>query len=124
MQVLLKDADPLHKVSILSRGPYGGATFSLPERDRMVYTKEYLIAMIQVAFGGRIAEDMFFGEISSGASMDIKQVTAIARQMVKEYGMNESLGFVYYGEEEAIWDWVGRPIQARPPTRSIRKSRS
>jgi cell division protease FtsH len=100
VQVLLKDADPLHKVSILSRGPYGGATFSLPERDRMVYTKEYLTAMIQVAFGGRIAEDMFFGEISSGASMDIRQVTAIARQMVKEYGMNESLGFVYYGDEE------------------------
>ncbi|NOX58596.1 MAG: ATP-dependent zinc metalloprotease FtsH [Planctomycetes bacterium] len=109
VQVKLKDADPLHKVSILSRGPYGGATFSLPERDRMVYTQEYLVAMIQVAFGGRIAEDMFFGEISSGASMDIKQVTAIARQMVKEYGMNESLGFVFYGDEEGEFGMGRRP---------------
>jgi cell division protease FtsH len=98
VQALTKFADPLHKVSILPRGMFGGATFSLPERDRMVYTKDYLVASIKTAFGGRIAEEMFMNEVSSGASMDIKQATAIARQMVKEFGMNEELGFVFYGD--------------------------
>jgi cell division protease FtsH len=98
---MLKDADPLHKVSILPRGQMGGATFSLPERDRMVYTKDYLTATIMVTFGGRIAEDMFFKEISSGAGMDIRQATGIARKMVMEFGMNEELGFIYYGDGES-----------------------
>lgn len=100
VQALLKAADPVHKVSILPRGNFGGATFSLPERDRLVYSAEYLKATIMVAFGGRIAEEMFFGEVSSGAGMDIKQATQIARSMVKEYGMNEAVGFVYYGDGE------------------------
>ena len=104
-----KHADPLHKVSILPRGNYGGATFSLPERDRMVYTKDYLVATIMVAFGGRIAEDLFVGEISSGAGQDIKMATYIARQMVKEYGMNEELGFVYYGDSEGPENLMGLP---------------
>ena len=100
VQALQKDADPVHKVSILPRGSFGGATFSLPERDRMVYTKDYLVATIMVTFGGRIAEETFFGEVSSGAAQDIRQATVIARQMVKEFGMNEEMGFVYYGESE------------------------
>ncbi len=101
VQALLKNTDPVHKVSILPRGQMGGATFSLPERDRMVYTKDYLVALVMVTFGGRLAEDMFFGEISTGASQDIRQATMIARQMVKEYGMNDALGFVYYGDDGA-----------------------
>ncbi len=100
IQALEKEADPVHKVSIIPRGPSGGATFSLPERDRLVYTKSYLLATMTVALGGRIAEDTFFGEISSGASSDIKQATEIARRMVRDWGMGESLGFVYYGENE------------------------
>lgn len=111
IQALEKDADPLHKVSIIPRGPSGGATFSLPERDRLVYTKNYLLATMTVALGGRISEDVFFGEISSGAAADIKQATEIARRMVRDWGMGESLGFVYYGEEEGqmgIFD-VSRP---------------
>jgi cell division protease FtsH len=107
VQATLKDADPLHKVSILPRGQMGGATFSLPERDRMVYTKDYLVATIMVTFGGRIAEDMFFGEISSGAGMDIRQVTAIARKMVMEFGMNDELGFIYYGDAESTSPFEG-----------------
>ncbi|MBU0717500.1 MAG: ATP-dependent zinc metalloprotease FtsH [Planctomycetes bacterium] len=99
IQALEKDADPLHKVSIIPRGPSGGATFSLPERDRMVYTMRYLLATMRVMLGGRIAEEVFFDEISSGAASDIKQATEIARRMVREWGMGESLGFVYYGEE-------------------------
>jgi cell division protease FtsH len=99
IQALEKDADPLHKVSIIPRGPAGGATFSLPERDRMVYTKKYLLAMMRVMFGGRLAEDIFFNEISSGASSDIKQATEMARHMVREWGMGERAGFVYYGDD-------------------------
>ncbi len=100
VQALTKDADPIHKVSILPRGPYGGATFALPEHDRTVYTREYLRAQIIITFGGRISEDMFFGEVSSGAAMDIRQATQIARKMVKEFGMSESLGFIYYGDDD------------------------
>jgi cell division protease FtsH len=99
IQALEKDADPVHKVSIIPRGPAGGVTFSLPERDRMVYTKKYLLAAMRVAFGGRIAEEVFFGDISSGASGDIKQATQIARSMIREWGMGESTGFIYYGDD-------------------------
>ncbi|UCE58309.1 MAG: ATP-dependent zinc metalloprotease FtsH [Phycisphaerales bacterium] len=111
IQALDKDADPLHKVSIIPRGQAGGATFALPERDRMVYTKNYLLATMRVALGGRIAEDVFFGEISSGAGADIKQATDIARNMVREWGMGDSVGFVYYGDDDpkvGTFDWGAR----------------
>ncbi|MCH7525938.1 MAG: ATP-dependent zinc metalloprotease FtsH [Planctomycetes bacterium] len=99
VQALEKDADPLHKVSIIPRGVMGGATFSLPERDRMVFSVSYLRAMLKVTLGGRVAEEIYCGEISSGAASDIKQATEIARNMVTEWGMTEEVGFVYYGEE-------------------------
>ncbi len=110
-QALEKEADPLHKVSIIPRGPAGGATFSLPERDRMVYTRSYLLATLRVMFGGRIAETVFFNEISSGAAADIKQATEIVRNMVREWGMGESVGMVYYGEDPnkaGLFDFSGR----------------
>ena len=100
VQALEKDADPIHKVSIIPRGPTGGATFSLPERDRTVYTESYLLAILRVMFGGRIAEELFFDEVSSGASMDIKQATEVARRMVRDWGMGKNVGFVFYGEDE------------------------
>ena len=100
VQALEKHADPLHKVSIIPRGPAAGATFSLPERDRMVYSKTYLTATLRVFFGGRIAEDVFFGEVSSGAAMDIKQATEVARRMVREWGMGEAAGLVYLGDQD------------------------
>jgi len=112
IQALEKEADPLHKVSIIPRGPSGGATFSLPERDRLVYTKSYLLATMRVALGGRLAEDVFFNEISSGAAADIKQATEIARRMVRDWGMGDTLGFVYYGDEEnstGLFDYT-RPV--------------
>ena len=59
VQSLLEDADPLHKVSIIPRGPMGGATFALPEKDRIMFTKKYCMAQLQVCFGGRVAEEMF-----------------------------------------------------------------
>ncbi len=100
IQALEKDGDPVHKVSIIPRGPMGGATFSLPERDRMVYTRGYLLSTLRVTFGGRIAEDVFFSEVSSGAASDIKQATVLARGMVRDWGMGDSIGFVYYGDDE------------------------
>jgi cell division protease FtsH len=96
LQALLKDADPLHKVTIIPRGSTGGATFSLPERDRMGYGAKWLKATMRVACGGRIAEERAMGDMSSGASMDITQVTRIARTMVEEWGMSPRLGFLRY----------------------------
>ncbi|MHC4132242.1 MAG: ATP-dependent zinc metalloprotease FtsH [Planctomycetota bacterium] len=99
VQSLLEDADPLHKVSIIPRGPMGGATFALPEKDRTLFTKKYLTAQLQICFGGRIAEEMFCDDISSGAQNDIQQATNIARQMILTWGMSDVLGPINYGSE-------------------------
>ena len=99
VQSLLKDADPLHKVSIIPRGPMGGATFALPEKDRTILTKRYCLALLQVCFSGRIAEELFCDDISSGAQMDIQRATEITRQMVLVWGMSEKLGLINYGPE-------------------------
>ncbi len=101
VQILTTDADPLHKVSIIPRGPAGGATFSLPERDRHIYTRRYCNAMLHVAIGGRVAEQMFCDDVSSGAAADIQQATTIARKMVLDWGMSEKLGFVQYSGEDS-----------------------
>jgi cell division protease FtsH len=102
VQSLLKDADPLHKVSIIPRGPMGGATFALPEKDRTIFTKRYCMALLQVCFGGRVAEEMFCDDISSGAQSDILQATNIAKQMVLTWGMSESLGPISYGQDLGV----------------------
>ncbi|MFZ0035387.1 MAG: ATP-dependent zinc metalloprotease FtsH [Sedimentisphaerales bacterium] len=104
VQSMLKDADPLHKVSIIPRGPYGGATFALPEKDRMHYTKRYCMALLQVCFGGRIAEEIFCDDISSGAQADIQQATNIARQMILTWGMSEKLGPISYESDSGLRD--------------------
>jgi len=93
---MLEDADPLHKVSIIPRGPMGGATFALPEKDRTMYTKRYCMALMQVCFAGRIAEEIFCDDISSGAQNDIMQATRIAKQMILTWGMSDKLGLVSY----------------------------
>jgi cell division protease FtsH len=110
VQSLLKDADPLHKVSIIPRGPMGGATFALPEKDRTLFTKRYCMALLQVCFGGRIAEEMFCEDISSGAQNDIQQATRIAKQMVLTWGMSDRLGPISYEPESAFPDiYFGLP---------------
>jgi cell division protease FtsH len=96
LQKMLPDGDPLHKVTIIARGASGGATFSLPEKDRFGYGIKWLKASLRVACGGRIAEEKAMGDASSGAVSDIQQVTQIARTMVLEWGMSEKLGFVRY----------------------------
>jgi cell division protease FtsH len=105
VQSLLEYADPIHKVSIIPRANMGGATFSLPEKDRTIYTRQYCLALIKVCFGGRLAEQIFCDDISSGAQADIHQATEIARRMVMEWGMSEKLGFVHYGPGD------GKPFQ-------------
>ena len=96
LQASLKDGDPLHKVTIIPRGDAGGATFSLPERDRMGYSLKWLKATMVMACGGRIAEERAMQDVSSGAVSDIAQVTKMARAMVLEWGMSDKLGFVRY----------------------------
>lgn len=106
VQSLLKDADPLHKVSIIPRGPMGGATFALPEKDRTIFTKRYCMALLQVCFGGRIAEEIFCDDITSGAQNDIRQATNIAKQMVLTWGMSSELGPINYSPDMGMSDQI------------------
>lgn len=99
VQSLLKDADPVHKVSIIPRGPYGGVTFSLPEQDRHTINRGYIYAWLRIACAGRLAEELVGQDMNSGAEGDIKQATSMARRMVTEWGMSEKLGFVFYGDD-------------------------
>jgi cell division protease FtsH len=101
VQYLLRpDSDPIHKVTIIPRGRALGATMTLPEKDRYNYSRKWCIAFIKMSFGGRIAEEMFTGDMNSGVYGDIRQATAVARKMITEWGMNDRLGFVFYGEDE------------------------
>ena len=99
VQLLCPEADPLHKVSIIPRGVAGGATFSLPEKDRHIYTRKWCEGFISVAMAGRIAEEVFFDDVDSGAASDIAQATHLARKMVRDWGMSERLGFVRYAPD-------------------------
>ncbi|MEP6945479.1 MAG: ATP-dependent zinc metalloprotease FtsH [Acidobacteriota bacterium] len=102
------NVDPVHKVTIIPRGMALGVTMYLPEKDRLSASKEYLLGQIAMAMGGRIAEDIFIGSITTGASNDIEKATEIARAMVCEYGMSE-LGPLTFGKkEEQIF--LGREI--------------
>jgi cell division protease FtsH len=112
VQSLLKDADPLHKVSIIPRGPMGGATFALPEKDRTMFTRRYCVALLQVCFAGRIAEELFCDDISSGAQSDIEQATRIAKQMVQIWGMSDQLGPISYSSDAGM-----RDLSFMPPER-------
>jgi cell division protease FtsH len=100
VQHLEKDADPIHKVTIIPRGQSLGATMALPDKDRHSYSKKWCVAFMKVCFGGRIAEQMFCGDVNSGAGMDIRQATNIARRMIRDWGMSDRLGFVFYGEDD------------------------
>ncbi|HVP10520.1 MAG TPA: ATP-dependent zinc metalloprotease FtsH [Phycisphaerae bacterium] len=99
LQTLLEDADPLHKVTIIPRGPALGATMSLPEKDRYGFGLKWLQATMRVLCGGRIAEQKHCKDISSGAAADIEQVTTLARAMIVDWGMSERLGFVKYSPD-------------------------
>jgi cell division protease FtsH len=84
----------VRKVSIIPRGQALGVTMSAPDADRFNYDQDYLRGKIKVAAGGRVAEELVFGEVTTGAESDIQQVTQIARGMVARWGMSEAIGFV------------------------------
>ncbi|MBX7158391.1 MAG: ATP-dependent zinc metalloprotease FtsH [Verrucomicrobiae bacterium] len=109
LNLLLENTDPLHKVSIIPRGPALGVTMMLPEADRYNTRRKELVDDLCVTMGGRVAEEVFLGDISSGASGDIRQATWYARKMVCEWGMSEKMGMIQYDEREDLV-FLGRDI--------------
>ncbi|MEI9898498.1 MAG: ATP-dependent zinc metalloprotease FtsH [Chthoniobacter sp.] len=100
VNVLLEHTDPLHKVTIIPRGSALGVTMSLPVGDQLSLARKEAIDKMAMIAAGRIAEEMYTHDLSTGASMDIKQMTRLARKMVCEWGMSEKMGMVEYGQHE------------------------
>ena len=98
--MLLDNADPVHKVTIIPRGRAGGYTLSLPKEDRYYATRSEMLDELKVLLGGRVAEALVLKEISSGASNDLQRATSLARQMICEYGMSTELGPVTFGHRQ------------------------
>ena len=106
---VLPDADPVAKVTIVARGHAGGYTRTLPEEDRNLITRNQLEARLAMAMGGRVAEELVFDELTTGAGSDLEQATNIARTMVTRYGMSEKLGPRTFGKREELV-FLGREI--------------
>jgi cell division protease FtsH len=106
---LLPKSDPVHKVTIIPRGRALGVTMQLPEQDRYSYDREYLLQRVAVLFGGRIAEEIFMQQMTTGAGNDFERATQMARDMVTRYGMSDMLGPMVYGENEGEV-FLGRSI--------------
>ncbi len=105
----LKHADPVHKISIVSRGRAAGYTLKLPAHDRRLYTKSHFLDELASALGGYAAEKAVFAELTTGASDDIKKATALARNLVTRFGMSEKIGPIALGEREEMV-FLGREI--------------
>ncbi len=105
----LPNADPVHKVSIISRGRAGGYTLKLPSEDRHLQTKSYFLDEIAVLLGGYLTEQTMFGEVTTGATSDLRRATALARRLVTDFGMSDKLGPRTYGEKEEMI-FLGREI--------------
>lgn len=105
----LKNCDPVHKVSIVSRGTMGGYTLTLPQDDRTLYSRSKFDDELAGLLGGRISEELVFGDVTTGASNDLRRATQIARAMVTEYAMAEGLGQRTFGEKEELI-FLGREI--------------
>lgn len=97
---LLPGSDPVHKVTIIPRGPALGVTQQLPVEDRLSYTREWAENRIAICLGGRIAEELIFGQMTTGAGNDIERATELARKMVCEWGMSEKMGPLTFGKKE------------------------
>ncbi|MEO0791550.1 MAG: ATP-dependent zinc metalloprotease FtsH [Pseudomonadota bacterium] len=102
VNILVEGNDPLHKVTIIPRGRALGVTMSLPERDKLSYSKQWCEARLAMTFGGRVAEQLIYGKehLNTGAASDIQQATNIAKRMVTEWGMSEKLGPLLYSENQ------------------------
>lgn len=118
-KLLEEETDPVHKVTIIPRGPALGVTQQLPKADRLSMSREFAKARISVLMGGRVAEEIVFGRYTTGASNDIKQATDIALRMVTQYGMSDKLGPICFssGEEQVF---LGRDISSKQNTYSER----
>jgi cell division protease FtsH len=110
---LLPGCDPVHKVTIIPRGQALGVTSFIPTEDRLSYYKKKLMDQLCMSLGGRIAEELVFGELSSGAASDIEHVTSLARAMVCRWGMSERMGPLTFGEREGEV-FLGRDFSAKP----------
>jgi cell division protease FtsH len=100
-RALSPDTDPVHKVTIIPRGRALGVTMQLPEEDRYSHNRDYLLARIAVLMGGRIAEEIFMGQMTTGAANDFEQATDLAQKMVQRWGMSDSLGPRVYGDNDS-----------------------
>ena len=109
----LEHSDPVHKISIISRGQALGYTISLPAEDKFLTTKAELTDTMAMTLGGRAAEEIVFGEITTGASNDLEKVTATAKQMVMRFGMSEKLGPRVFGHDHGM-PFLGREFSAEP----------
>ena len=119
VQALLPNSDPLHKVTIIPRGRALGATLSLPEKDVLNRTRSYFLAQIRICCAGRVAEEIFTGEISTGAAQDIRQATAIAREMVCSYAMSDRFGFQAFQEPSQFYTGDLPPAFSEETSRAI-----
>lgn len=107
---LLEHSDPTHKVSIIPRGRAGGFTINLPEADKNFVTKSELIDRVTALLGGRVAEEVFLDEISTGAQNDLERATKIVRGMITEYGMSDEIGPLTLGQKNSDQVFLGRDI--------------
>ena len=107
--LLTTGADPLHKVTIIPRGMAGGYTVALPEEERTLHSRSFFLSRLPVMMGGRVAEEVVFGDITTGAYDDLQKATQIARDMVCRYGMSTALGPVSFGKENGMV-FLGRDI--------------
>ncbi|HPT08296.1 MAG TPA: ATP-dependent zinc metalloprotease FtsH [bacterium] len=105
----LPNADPVHKISIIARGQAGGYTLKLPENDKRLYSKNYFIDEIAVLLAGHLTEKKIFGEVTTGATSDLRRATELARRLITDYGMSEKLGPRTFGEKEEMI-FLGREI--------------
>ncbi len=106
---LCEKADPVRKISIVPRGQAQGVTLTVPEADRFLLPRSYYVDRIAVALGGRVAEELVFGDISNGASGDIRSLTRMARAMVTKFGMSEAMGPLQFGRQDELV-FLGREL--------------
>jgi cell division protease FtsH len=102
-------SDPIQKITIVPRSMAGGYVWQVSDRDRVLNSRTYFQERIAIALGGRVAEEIIFGEITTGASSDIQQLTSIARAMVTKYGMSETMGTLQFGQQDELV-FLGREL--------------
>jgi cell division protease FtsH len=105
----IPEADPVQKITIVGRGQAGGLTWYRPEEDRILTSRKKMIASLVGLLGGRVAEELVFDDVTSGASNDLERVTQVARMMVTRLGMSTELGLMTYGQKEELI-FLGREI--------------